>query len=585
MAVKKIQYISKKINFLFIFPIFMLGLFFYRIGKYSSAQKLLKISADAVVKNKIIDAKIMDIESTINSLVFTFRVKTKYSLTSGEYQLKIKARENFDRECDVTLDPIKVSKFKNKLILIFNCNIDQLRVPDLYSDFFLSFAINFDTCKDAIMEIKASKMDSALKYKLKDFPLLHSVKKDKKIIYPYITAGGKNIALINRDIDVYDQEIYREREIYALNYFEKNKDELCAKKVWLICEKFCKTAQDNGYFFFLEVLKKRKNIYYVIEKNSPDRVYLENFQDNVVEFMSIKHMILLLSCEKLISSETRGHFYAWRRCFGKFREALFGKYYVFLQHGVTAMKKNNVNLSKSSHICAAAKFVVSSEFEKNIIIENDYGYDASEIIVSGFPRWKGFVDKSNDRNEVFLMPTWRNWLENLSDDEFVNSDYYITYSSLLASKTLLAILEENNAHLNFYLHPKIINKLSNFFVSDDRISLIDFSDVTIRELLMRAKVLVTDYSSVAWDFYYLRKPVLFNHFDLDRYTKFHGSHIDLKSDLKGEKVTNNEDLLARLSAILKEYPIFKNKAETYGEYYFWNIDVANSSDFIFNEIK
>lgn len=56
-----------------------------------------------------------------------------------------------------------------------------------------------------------------------------------------------------------------------------------------------------------------------------------------------------------------------------------------------------------------------------------------------------------------------------------------------------------------------------FRAVSDRIHLISFGEVAVNEMLMRCRMLITDYSSVCWDVLYQDKPTLFYQFDLDKY--------------------------------------------------------------------
>lgn len=50
------------------------------------------------------------------------------------------------------------------------------------------------------------------------------------------------------------------------------------------------------------------------------------------------------------------------------------------------------------------------------------------------------------------MPTWRNWLEDISEEAFRKSEYYQRYETLLQDERLRTILERENITLNFYIH-------------------------------------------------------------------------------------------------------------------------------------
>ncbi|GAA3319017.1 hypothetical protein GCM10020331_024180 [Ectobacillus funiculus] len=74
------------------------------------------------------------------------------------------------------------------------------------------------------------------------------------------------------------------------------------------------------------------------------------------------------------------------------------------------------------------------------------------------------------------MPTWRNWLEEVEEEQFVQSDYYREYNGVLQSEKFLRVLKENNVVLNFYVHPKFMPYVSNFTSSNEHINVIQFGE-------------------------------------------------------------------------------------------------------------
>ena len=91
----------------------------------------------------------------------------------------------------------------------------------------------------------------------------------------------------------------------------------------------------------------------------------------------------------------------------------------------------------------------------------------------------------------------------------------------------------------------------------------------ISESIMSAKMMLTDYSSICSDFYYLKKPVLFFQFDRDEYIKKVGSEIDLEKNIFGEVAYSADDIVDKLIAsINKEFKLSLLQKE--GEKYFIN---------------
>lgn len=253
---------------------------------------------------------------------------------------------------------------------------------------------------------------------------------------------------------------------------------------------------------------------------------------------------------------------------------LKSKKLVFLQHGVTALKKVDFLYGKG-HYGDCNLFVVTSDYEKDIVLKN-FGYKESEIAVSGFARWDVLEDKSQGGRDILLMPTWRNWLEEVGDEVFKQSDYYQNYMRFLTSDRLAAILEKNDLKLNFYLHPKFRDYINEFKIDAERIRLIPFGQEPLNELMMKCRMLITDYSSVCWDMYYQGKPVIFYQFDLDDYYELHGSYLDMRKDLFGPQVEQLEDVFTAFEKMVEDDFKLEPKYEELRHYYYKHIDDKNS---------
>lgn len=403
------------------------------------------------------------------------------------------------------------------------------------------------------------------------------------IVFPYI-SNYNGFTIMYRKENKYDGTYMKSKEILAIWIYGIAKRWINRKQIWLICEKFAQTAQDNSYFFFEYCYKnhKEKKVYYIIDKKAPDYAKLIDKKDRVIQFMSLKHLIFLNANVILISSEHRIHYYPWRSGRGRIRNMLGSKPYVFLQHGVIAFKKVDISFRKS--IINANLFVTSSDFEKSIILEH-YGYQDEEVIVTGLARWDVIENKApRDRKEIVLMPTWRKWIGELSEQNFLKSDYFLTYSELIQNKKLAELAQKYNFVVNFIIHPKLKQHVSNFSTDSDYINVYQFEDAPINELLMRASMLVTDYSSVGWETYYSKKPVVFYRFDIEMYEELQGAHIDLREDVIGEVTTEVPKLLEVIESYAKTGFVEKEKYTKDRLKYFKYMDRENSKR-IFDEIE
>lgn len=399
------------------------------------------------------------------------------------------------------------------------------------------------------------------------------------IIFPYSTITCK-MAFTYRTRSKYDGFDVKIKELAAFGVYTLLLPYWKKKRVWLVFEKFCSMAQDNGYYFFkycMEQLPKEKkqHIYYILDTDSADYDKMKQYGKHVIPFMSFRHILYSLVANLYIASDSKKHLYTWRAKPNVISNRISKHNILFLQHGVTALKRVHpiFGMKGSSPM---THFTTTSRFEHKIIVEN-FGYEDGDAPILGFTRWDVLEDTSKPEEKIILaMPTWRSWLEEKSAEEFKASDYYKNYMKLLQNQKLARILKENDVKLIFYIHPKFKDYLSEFNVSGDNIELIPFGTEPLNEIMKKCSMLITDYSSVCWDVCYLDKPVLFYQFDYDMYMQAHGSYLDMEHELFGERYTEYEKLIDGIEEYIHNG--FKEKEEytKLKDYYFEYRDNDNS---------
>ena len=404
------------------------------------------------------------------------------------------------------------------------------------------------------------------------------VGKEKYILFPFVAKNG-NINLMYRTTEGNDGFKFRMKERMGLRMYQLLEKKLKEQRIMLVYEKYCYMAGDNGYQFFKYCMENdmerflNRKIYYVIDKKSPDYEKVKKYKKNVLDFMSVKFIAYMLAAKLLVSSDVRSHAYAWRHRSSIIAHVIQKKKHVFLQHGVTAMKKVDNIFGKSNNM-PTNLFVVTSDEEYDIVSKY-FGYNKNEIALTGFARWDVLEDKSAGRREILVMPTWRNWLDDADSETFRNSDYFKNYMQLLNSKRLEKILKENDVRMNFYIHPKFKDYIGNFQIDGERIRLIPFGTEPLNELMMQCNMLITDYSSVSWDVYYMKKPVLFYQFDVDTYNETHGSYMDMEHDLFGDRTLDLEELITLIEENIQNGFKLKAKYEEECKKHFKYMDKNN----------
>lgn len=370
--------------------------------------------------------------------------------------------------------------------------------------------------------------------------------RDNMILVPYV-GGGKAFKFTWRARTEYDTAAIRRREILASIIFKLIGPRLRKKQINIVYEKFCRTAQDNGYYFFrycMENLQRqaRSRFYYVIDKRSPDYQKLKSYDANVIDFMSLRHMLYAMAAKICISTDSAEHLYVWQPRPGFVIRKIGKKKVLFLQHGVLGLKRVE-HLYGKNGFHPVEYFIVSSEYEKDIVVR-DYEYPPEDVAVTGLARWDALENKEVPEDRFILInPTWRIWLEDVTDEEFAASEYFRWYAAFLRDPRLNAFLEERNLRAVMYLHPKFAGYIDTFREQlSDRITCVPFGEKPLNDLLMRCTMLITDYSSVCWDVLYQGKPVLFYEFDTDAYLKKHGSYIDLMTELPGPRAETTDEV-------------------------------------------
>ncbi|MFB7141968.1 CDP-glycerol glycerophosphotransferase family protein [Gottfriedia sp. NPDC056225] len=525
--------------------------------------------------------------------LFNEKFKTKISVTKFKMKksiVSIKANLSVIELSDFKVSEVYL-RFRNKATILehsipaterkisennseieFSFDLEDFKFMPFYWDLYVIVNVNgeknYVKVKNPFWSVRKKLDTKILKYEY--------MLNDQYMIYPYV-AGDNSIAFCYRERADYETAPFKLKEKLAYFTYKLFKPYFDKKDIWLGYEKFSSTAQDNGYYFFDYCYKhnKHKDFYYIIKENSADRVNLEDKKDKVLTFMSFKYMLYMYASKLLVSSESKGHSYDIRIQKGQLKKALDQKRFVFLQHGVTALKRVDY-VFKKTKTNAVDLFVATSDYEKNII-KQYFGYDEDEIIVSGFCRWDVLQDKSlPEEKEIFLMPTWRSWMDGIPEEEFIQSDYFKNYVELLTSSKLKQLLVERNITLNFFLHPKFMEHLHHFKATNDKINIYQFGEIKVNEFLMKSSMLITDYSSVAWEMYYQKKPTLFFQFDIDKYTKFQGSYLDMEKELFGERSLTVQDLIQQIEKYVNRD--FKEEEE-YAEMrkkYFKYIDQNNS---------
>jgi CDP-glycerol glycerophosphotransferase len=157
------------------------------------------------------------------------------------------------------------------------------------------------------------------------------------------------------------------------------------------------------------------------------------------------------------------------------------------------------------------------------------------------------------------MPTFRRWLHDLSrfpvrerEDRFKKTFYYRAISSVLQSTQLNDVLRAKKINLLFSPHPRVLPFLSTFKSPFENVLIDPVFSTKPQTLILDSCALITDFSSVFFDFAYLNRPVIYYQFDRDEYRKNHykEGYFSYAEDGFGPIVQSCEDLVGEVVGLV-----------------------------------
>ncbi|AVL00911.1 CDP-glycerol glycerophosphotransferase family protein [Pediococcus inopinatus] len=340
-------------------------------------------------------------------------------------------------------------------------------------------------------------------------------------------------------------------------YLEFKKNDHKEKPVFhsrtVLISEYPQKAQDNGFVLFSYLMHKKSSEfdpYFVVTKDSPDLANLKKYMDHVVFYNTPEHVKIFMQTDILCHTHSSDYAMPFRNNYFIEKKKTIHK--VFLQHGITAVRNIDHLYGKDAQPDFTNKFIVSSEREKQLVIDK-LGYDAKDVAITGFARFDLLLKHNNrltsflKRKRVLLMPTWREELVNLSDDEFVKTDYFKELNSLITSKRLLTIKQSQHLTIDFYLHTNF-QKFAHLFHSNE-VNILHEGQQTVQNILKSHGILITDFSSVGLDFALLNRAVLYYQFDG---LPANGALSDQSEKiLPGPIITTEEELISELQVKVK----------------------------------
>ncbi|ELI4637798.1 CDP-glycerol glycerophosphotransferase family protein [Campylobacter coli] len=343
---------------------------------------------------------------------------------------------------------------------------------------------------------------------------------------------------------------YGEYFLDVKNIRKEFQKRLPKSNIWLLMDRDYE-ADDNAEHLYRYIMQNHpeQKIVFALRKESLDWERLEKEGFNLVEFGSLEFERIIKKASKVISSHADG--YLTRYITSK-------QQFIFIQHGVIPN-----DLSKWLNSKKIDLFVTSTKAEYKSIANdyNRYKFGKKEVALIGLARHDALL-KNNQCNtrQIVIMPTWRANIVGVAlgsskrglQSDFTQSEYFKKWNLLLNSNILQKLCEKYDYTVVFNPHRNIIPYLKEFNIPS--YIKIASQNESLQKLFCNSSLMITDYSSVAFEMAYLNKPVIYYQFDHEEFFSSHTlqkGYFDYEKDGFGPVVENEENLLKELENLLQ----------------------------------
>lgn len=333
---------------------------------------------------------------------------------------------------------------------------------------------------------------------------------------------------------------------------KQKKQRIKNSNLWLFADMSWR-ADDNAEHLYRYVMRNhpKQKIAFILSKKSIDYLRLKKEGFKLVDPKSFYFKYLIYKADKIISSHVDRYIF---NALGG--DTLKTKDFIFLQHGVI-----KDDLSRWLNQRKIDIFITSTKAEYDSIAGdfNHYKFSTKEVVLTGLARWDALI-KNNILNtkQILIMPTWREYLSGkvqkygarARNPEFVKSLYFQKWQEFLCSKELEKLAVQCGYSIVFIPHPQVRMYLEDFNLPS---YIITSYKESMQELFCKSSLMITDYSSVAFEMAVLKKPVLYYQFDKDEFFAKHSytqGYFDYERDGFGEVCFNYNQLLYYLKDTL-----------------------------------
>lgn len=328
---------------------------------------------------------------------------------------------------------------------------------------------------------------------------------------------------------------------------------------WLLVDRAVE-AHDNAEHLYRHLAGTRPDInaWFVLNRDSPDwpRLAREGFR--LIAPRSIAYTIALYNCRHMLTSQIMGAVLNPPDFPGESRWRVH-----FLRHGITVNDLSRAYNGWQQDTLDTVLTATPPEYRSLVGDGGNYLNTARETLLTGLPRHDELLRKAaavspDRRRYVLFLPTWRRWLLTQTPhagrwqptEGFLESAWAVQWSGLVNSETVSRAAAAEGLELVFMPHPNMPPDSLGLLGPQVRVA--GYADHDIQDMLARAAMVVTDYSSLGFEAAMIDRPLLYFQFDrAEFFSRQRGrpGYFDFERDGFGPVCTtlaDAEDTLAEL---------------------------------------
>ncbi|MGN6751703.1 MAG: bifunctional glycosyltransferase/CDP-glycerol:glycerophosphate glycerophosphotransferase [Intrasporangium sp.] len=248
-----------------------------------------------------------------------------------------------------------------------------------------------------------------------------------------------------------------------------------------------------------------------------------------------------------------------------------GQHYLQTWHGIPLKKMGKdvlghapAPLSPETGVGAWDQLVIPNRYFEEVFVPAfdfrgellRYGTPRNDPLVNGSlsrSEARHLLDLPEDANVILYAPTFR-------------EETRLHRTSVKPPFDVGEILDRLGPDTYLLMRPHYLNRIS--IPAAHRHRAVDVRSVEdVNLLYMASDMLVTDYSSVMFDYALLRRPMIFHTYDYDEYVSSRGTYFDLRAVGPGPFTSTTDELVLAVERLRSGTPEYKDKYEEFLETY------------------